>query len=164
MSARFSSFSVLGIALILIVGGLMLIIEATLESFLDWIQHKRPRHDYARMEWKSNEVLQLHRQVHESNYSGTWSRGIHTVPVTVADQKLNNLNISDMNHPTHVGTRDLERDWRQSSMPSMVGSETELKSSIRVRTEQVQRTQTVSTFGTTAKSPVSERSWYNKGG
>jgi hypothetical protein len=157
MSSRYSSFSVLGVALILTVGGLILILEASLEPFLDWIQHKNSKHDYSRLEWKSNEVLQLHRQVHEANYSGTWSRATHTVPVTVAGQQLNNLNISDKNHPTLAGRRS-DRDLRsQPSMPSMVGSETELKPSPRVRYEQVHRSQTEDTYIT---SPSSERSWY----
>ncbi|KAF2864863.1 hypothetical protein BDV95DRAFT_600244 [Massariosphaeria phaeospora] len=110
LSTRYSSFSVLGTALILLLGGLTILLDLTLESLIDIFHSKRiplpsyfkrkRRHahshppSYAQLEWKSNNSLQLHRLAHEEAEdpgSGcgagagavTWDKCTEIVPVTV---------------------------------------------------------------------------------
>lgn len=99
MSTRFSSFSVLGIALILIIGGLLVIVDLSLEWILDLFQRKKSQYRYSQLEWKSNNTLQLQRLAYEGIGSGTWLRAVETVPITLTDELLTGLDIKDQNHP-----------------------------------------------------------------
>jgi hypothetical protein len=79
------------------------VLDWTLESCLDLVQRKRPRHDYSRLEWKSNATLQLHRMAHEGIASGLWSKSTSSVPITSPKELLTSLNIDDKEHPRFLG-------------------------------------------------------------
>lgn len=65
-----------------------------------WIQRRRNYDTYARLEWTSNEALQLQRMAHEELGLGTWRRCVDAVPVTNRGDRLGVLDISDRDHPT----------------------------------------------------------------
>ena len=104
VSTRYSSFSILGVGIIFGIGGALIVLDVMLESLLDWFQRKSVRHDYARLEWKSNATLQLQRLAYEEAGSGTWSRGTETVPTTRTGERLCTFNITNIQHPRLSGT------------------------------------------------------------
>ena len=102
-SSKHYSFSVLGVAIILAVGGLVMLAAFLLEPILaglfklPWFQHNHKLR-YAYAEWQAGSVLQVQRLAHESLGIGTWSNTDGTVPVTHSGEKLANLDISDPRH------------------------------------------------------------------
>ena len=100
----------------------MIILEMVLEDVLDWLQKKKTRHDYSRLEWKANATLQLHRIAHEEISSGTWSRTTEAVPVTAEGQLLAPLDISNRDHPR------LQSTLKSVSAPTTANSDPKLQS------------------------------------
>ncbi len=97
------SFSVLGIALIFSIGGLVMVLDRALEPLLNFIGRRwrlsGPRQAFARVEWRSNATLQLQRLAHEHAGAGTWSNAAGANPVTLANEALALLDVSDEDHP-----------------------------------------------------------------
>ncbi|KAF1977635.1 hypothetical protein BU23DRAFT_527175 [Bimuria novae-zelandiae CBS 107.79] len=112
VSALYYSFSVLGLAIILVLGGIFIILENALEAFVNWLDKRRSRRDdpkktYARLEWQSNTTLQLHRLAYEEAGYGTWQDCAGSLPVTLPGEKLGMLDLRDQKHPKiqHAGYR-----------------------------------------------------------
>ncbi|KAF7507458.1 hypothetical protein GJ744_010389 [Endocarpon pusillum] len=61
----FTSFDTLGLVIILGVGALMIIVSYTLEYIIHRIQIRRNFGTYERLEWITNETLQMKRLAHE---------------------------------------------------------------------------------------------------
>lgn len=101
-STAYMSFSVLGLAITFILGGLMIGLSAFVESLYAAWQKRRRRGTYERLEWVSNEPLQLQRMVHEELGLGIWTGASDSVPITAPNEKLGVLDISDENHPVMV--------------------------------------------------------------
>lgn len=101
LSSAYSNFSVLGLASILIVGGLIIILGYTLESIIDFIERRIHVIKYSRLEWSTNDVLQMHRIANEELSIGTWDKctGVRAVPITACSEKLAVLDIQDPKHP-----------------------------------------------------------------
>lgn len=99
-STRFSSFSVLGIVIVLVVGGLIMISAAYIESLASaCLGRGDDKASYALLEWKSNATLQLQRLAHEELGLGTWSRAVDDIPVTNRGDTLGVWDGSDREHP-----------------------------------------------------------------
>ncbi|KAI9779283.1 MAG: hypothetical protein M1816_003623 [Peltula sp. TS41687] len=98
-SDSFASFSTLGLVILLSVGGLIIIISFFLEFLVEWIQRRKNLGIYQRLEWVTNDTLQLQRLAHEELGFGTWSRTAEDHPVTAPGEQLATLDISDPNHP-----------------------------------------------------------------
>ncbi len=106
ISTRYSSFSVLGIALTLAIGGIIMILDIALEPLLSCVDRRwrggktrGSRHAFTRLEWRANATLQLQRMAHEHAGMGTWSNAAGANPVTLSNQTLALLDVSDENHP-----------------------------------------------------------------
>jgi hypothetical protein len=102
-SMRYSSFSVLGLSLIVTFGTVLIVLDLSLEGILSWWDQKRHRDPYQRLEWQSNEILQLQRLAHEAYGAGTWERVNHHVPVTDCKDRLAVLDTSNVKHPRFKG-------------------------------------------------------------
>lgn len=98
-SDAFTSFSVLGLGILLGIGGLIIITSYTLEFFVEWIQERANLSNYSRLEWTTNGTLQLQRLAHEELGFGTWTRTAEDCPVTKPGEQLAVLDISDPKHP-----------------------------------------------------------------
>ncbi|KAI9788688.1 MAG: hypothetical protein M1816_006739 [Peltula sp. TS41687] len=98
-SDAFTSFSVLGLFILLGIGGLIIATSYTLEVLFGWMAKRGMISAYKRLEWISNETLQLHRLAHEELGFGTWSGTAEGLPVTAPAEKLATLDISDQKHP-----------------------------------------------------------------
>ncbi|KAM7210944.1 hypothetical protein V8F06_013679 [Rhypophila decipiens] len=91
--------SIVSITAIFLGGALIILLSFTLDSILPWCLHRMGWTRYSKLEWSSNETLQLQRLAHEASGTGTWSRGTGSIPVTQPGDLLAVLDISDPAHP-----------------------------------------------------------------
>ncbi|KAL9622893.1 MAG: hypothetical protein Q9160_002819 [Pyrenula sp. 1 TL-2023] len=101
-SASHTSFIVLGLCITLILGGIIILLEVTIEPLLHFIQKRRNIGLYQRLEWVTNETLQLQRLAHEALDAGTWSGADSTVPTTAKGELLASLDTANEKHPRLV--------------------------------------------------------------
>ncbi|KAF2660683.1 hypothetical protein K491DRAFT_774588 [Lophiostoma macrostomum CBS 122681] len=101
VSSLYSSFNVLGLVIIFVLGGILILLDWFMEYLIDYYQKtfrpKRP--DYASAEWNATATIQLQRLAHEGLGLGHWSRVNHLTPVTLPGEKLGVLDIEDAKHP-----------------------------------------------------------------
>ncbi|KAF2634384.1 hypothetical protein P280DRAFT_554619 [Massarina eburnea CBS 473.64] len=121
MTTQYSSFSVLGIGLILVIGGLFIFLDLTLQYILDYTHKRRMKKHpnasgiYARLEWDANTTLQLQRLAHEHIGVGTWSsRWAH--PITAPGEKLAMIDTRNNKHTTLITPHHWERDLETGDM------------------------------------------------
>ena len=77
-------FSVLGMAITLVIGGLIMLINLTLEPLVRLFRNftNNDHGLYKQLEWDTTATLQLQRLVYEEQGSGTWHGEPDVVPVT----------------------------------------------------------------------------------
>ena len=77
-------FSILGMAIMLIIGGLIMLVNLTLEPLVRLFRDFRKNDHglYKQLEWDTTATLQLQRLVYEGQGSGTWHGEPDVVPVT----------------------------------------------------------------------------------
>jgi hypothetical protein len=115
VSTAFSSFNVLGISLILLLGAWIIVLDMGLEPAVAlWQRRRYQKHQlndqyygdgkeahplYSALEWSHNSTLQLQRLAHEEAGYATWSSCDGDTPVTLPGQQLAPLNLCDVKHP-----------------------------------------------------------------
>ncbi|KAL9622986.1 MAG: hypothetical protein Q9160_002704 [Pyrenula sp. 1 TL-2023] len=100
-STAYTSFSVLGLTITLVVGALVIAISNFIEPFCTCIWQKK--HLHRRLEWVTNETLHLQRTIQEKLGLGTWSAASSSsVPVTEKDEKFGILDVSNKEYPIMV--------------------------------------------------------------
>jgi len=84
------SFSVLGLALLFVLGGIIILTSLTIDTIVGYIQYKTGKGLHARMEWLTNDKLQLQRLLFQEMKLGNWSDDPeHKIPITtVRDDKF----------------------------------------------------------------------------
>ncbi|KAF1994209.1 hypothetical protein P154DRAFT_586672 [Amniculicola lignicola CBS 123094] len=115
VSTAYSSFSVLGVSLILAIGILIIAFDLGTEPTVAWWQRRRfaraqkighpwmekegghPLHSV--LEWSQTATLQLQRLAHEEAGYGKWEKCDGDCPVTGTGQKLGVMSLDDMKHP-----------------------------------------------------------------
>ncbi|KAF2655639.1 hypothetical protein K491DRAFT_678705 [Lophiostoma macrostomum CBS 122681] len=119
-STLYASFSVLPLALILIIGGILITTDIFLEPALNSYQNRRAkslphysinRSTHSRLEWRSMSILQLQRMAHEGIGSGEWLKTTSENPITVPFQKLGMLDIRDKKRPLLRTRTDELMQW-----------------------------------------------------
>lgn len=77
----YQSFSVLGIALILVIGGFLILLGMLVDTVAGWlpVNHKT---EHRRRQWILEEKLQLQRAAYEGFNFGTWKDKLEVVPTT----------------------------------------------------------------------------------
>ncbi|KAF2191705.1 hypothetical protein K469DRAFT_654829 [Zopfia rhizophila CBS 207.26] len=119
ISTRFSSFNVLGLAIILVIGSIFVCLDISLEPIIRYAQTRqfhssknkledaesspgnnneaaairRQSKPYKRYEWNATSTLQLQRLAHEAIGCGTWSRVTSETPITLPGQHLGTLGV-----------------------------------------------------------------------
>lgn len=93
------SFSVFGLAFILVAGLLIIVISFVLEPLARCIHRCSKRNPYARVEWYSTSIFQLQRLAHEEIGIGTWDHCDESIPTTAPGTILAALDITDESHP-----------------------------------------------------------------
>ena len=98
-SAGTISFSVLGVAIILIVGALLILTNLVLETIVGFIQRKTDTGDYKRLQWILDEKMQMQRLAYEGAGQGRWRGGANTVPITAFGDVFGIPDLVDKKHP-----------------------------------------------------------------
>ena len=130
VSTAFSSFNVLGISLILILGSFIIVTDMALEPAVAWWQRRgfatRRLKDqfygereagnhplYSVLEWSHTSTLQLQRLAHEEAGYGTWTSCDGDTPVTYPGEHLAPMDLSDIKHPVlkEHGSKKVEEEW-----------------------------------------------------
>ena len=116
------SFSVLGVAIILIVGSLLIstslilpLLVGALRDLFKWKKHKG-------LQWILDSKLQMQRLAYEEAGQGFWIGGANSVPVTRENDLLGVPEGVDANHPR------LGRAWRDSDNGSAANATMESES------------------------------------
>lgn len=94
-----TSFSVLGVSIILVVGSLLISISLVLSTVTGFIRQKRNWKTYKSLQWTLDNKLQLQRLAYEEAGQGQWSGGTDSVPVTRRGDKLGIPETVDGKHP-----------------------------------------------------------------
>ncbi|KAL9619643.1 MAG: hypothetical protein Q9160_005749 [Pyrenula sp. 1 TL-2023] len=79
------SFSVLGVAVILAVGGFIVLLSFVLESVVGWAQKRWKRGQWRREGWRRDEALQVQRALFEQKGWGRWGEGAEEMAVPVCE-------------------------------------------------------------------------------
>ena len=90
---------------------------------------------FQRLEWISNETLQLQRMAHEELGCGTWTGAEKTVPVTANNETLALLNVEDQAHPSLARTEPVavqKEDKSETEHSDLQKKECELPTSRRI--------------------------------
>lgn len=77
----YTSFSVLGLSLIIGIGGLIIAINFVISDIVFFVRRRFNRSQYKRIDWITGETLHLQRMVLESHGVGPWKGGEAVVPV-----------------------------------------------------------------------------------
>lgn len=94
-----TSFSAFGISTIFILGSIITIVSYSIEPLVAWTQKRRNLDVYARLEWTTNETLQLQRLAHEEIGLGEWRGACEGVPYTVREEHFGILDLENIKHP-----------------------------------------------------------------
>ena len=123
-STQFASFSVFGLLLMFVLGGLIMIASYTLEPLIACILGRRNTRHYSQMEWCVNETLQLQRLAHELKRQGTWDETTGSIPATGSGEKLAPLDLNGVGPPVLLEEKQLARigtfesEWSGAPSPS----------------------------------------------
>lgn len=121
------SFSVLGVAIILIVGTILIVTSLILDTLMQFIRAKTGTNQYKSLQWIVDGKLQLQRLAYEEAGQGHWSEGSSAVPLTAKDDKIGLPRNADIIHPrlsqvaghaivTDIGTPETEALMEQKGM------------------------------------------------
>ncbi|KAF2020285.1 hypothetical protein BU24DRAFT_448587 [Aaosphaeria arxii CBS 175.79] len=135
-TTKYSSFSVLGIFLILSIGTLIMALDLLLEPLLEYMHAHHPRliprtsssdeaTAYARAEWNLNTTLHFQRLAHENLGVGTWRYGGwlgHPVTVGEKGEKLAMVDVRDWGHARLVAPAGWDGKESVSETSSKTGS------------------------------------------
>ncbi|KUJ15359.1 uncharacterized protein LY89DRAFT_719925 [Mollisia scopiformis] len=98
-STTYASFSLFGLLFTYIITILIILTSFILEPIFSLLQRRRKYEEYARLEWVTNETLQLHRLTQEELNLGTWHGCTDLVPTTEVGEVMAGLDIADLEHP-----------------------------------------------------------------
>lgn len=101
-----TSFSTLGVALILAVGGTLIICNVVLELVVSNISTR----SYKRLRWALDDKLQLQRLAFEGAGLGTWNAGIGAVPATTSGELFGVEVCGGKSHATIASSADIGED------------------------------------------------------
>ncbi|KAK7192149.1 hypothetical protein PSPO01_01721 [Paraphaeosphaeria sporulosa] len=114
-----TSFSTLGVAIILTVGGLLILTHMVLEYI---VANVVPTKNYKLIRWALDDKLQLQRLAFEGAGVGSWNAGLGTVPTTKRTQTFGMEIGGDQRHPTMTFTDDDEEKGPGAVMLDDAGS------------------------------------------
>jgi hypothetical protein len=100
---NFTNFSVLAIALIFILGGMVICVSLVLETAIGFLQLHFKHGLYHRIRWQLDSTLQLQRMAFEEVGLGTWKGGADDVPVTEKGEEFVPATEWDESHPSIRG-------------------------------------------------------------
>jgi hypothetical protein len=103
-----TSFSVLGMSIILGVGGLIILIWLVCETVIGFVQKKMHWGDYRRVRWVMDDKLQVQRMAFEGHGMGEWTNLSGMVPVTKQNEVFAGLEHVDPDEPRLRGVNEVK--------------------------------------------------------
>jgi hypothetical protein len=94
-----TSFSMLGVSIILVLGTFLILLNLILDTVVGLIQRKLDWGDHKRLQWVIDEKLQLQRLAYEEAGQGTWTGGANAVPVMMMEDRIGIPRNVDKMHP-----------------------------------------------------------------
>ena len=133
------SFSMLGIIIIFVVGGVIVVLSLTLDPLVGWYQVRYKKGIHRRLNWVSDSFFQLQRMAYEKSGMGEWDGHHDNVPVTKRVDTFGGWSDVDTIRPTvtNVSSKATKVDDTSTSEPS---EETETKPASRVNTQELAST------------------------
>ncbi|KAF2267718.1 hypothetical protein CC78DRAFT_576718 [Lojkania enalia] len=131
-SDSYTSFNILGLTIILVLGGLIIILSVTLPPAIEWFQRRSNR--YSSVEWINNHTLHLQRLAHEGIGVGTWSFNSQNYPCTLPGEKLVILDATIREHPV---LRVDEKNLTPTETCHSPGTTTDKRASTAVAVEEI---------------------------
>lgn len=77
-----TSFSVLGVIIIFVVGIFLMILSISLDFLTSYFRSKLQKHEHKQVQWGLDGIFQLHRLAYEAAGQGTWMGDFSSIPVT----------------------------------------------------------------------------------
>ena len=112
--SRATSFSTVGVAVILAIGGIIILTHIILEYI---VTNVIPTKNYRLLRWALDDKLQLQRLAFEGAGVGSWNAGIGTVPTTTRSQTFEMDFNGEKGHPTlTLIDEDDERDRKDGGV------------------------------------------------
>lgn len=93
------SFSVLGVSIILILGGIFILTSLVIDTLVGFIRRTFHWKEHKSLQWTLDEKLQLQRSAYEEAGQGHWSGGANSVPVTEKGDRIGVPKDVDRKHP-----------------------------------------------------------------
>ena len=94
-----TSFSVLGVCGILILGGILILTSLVMEPLVGFIRRSFHWKEHKSLQWTLDEKLQLQRLAYEEAGQGRWSGCAGSVPVTEKNDRIGVPSLVDGMHP-----------------------------------------------------------------
>jgi hypothetical protein len=103
-SSAYTSFSVLGFSIVIACAVMIIVTSLALPIIVERSARRtkvqaNPKLLHKRLEWTTNSVLQLQRLAHEGAGSSSWTAIDTVYPITIPDEKLALLDVTDYKHP-----------------------------------------------------------------
>ena len=113
-----TSFSLLAVVIVLVVGGIIIITAVFIDSLVGFIQRKMRRGIHKATQWSLDEKLQLQRMAYEKGDIGRWQNCDGKVPITM--DKMEHMGVvvegEGGKHPSYV------REWTGGVAEQLLGS------------------------------------------
>lgn len=81
-----TSFSIAGMIVLFVVGGLIIVTSFILDTVVGWVQRLFKVGEHARTSWLIEDKLQLHKLLSDELSLGEWTEGDQAIPTTTAKQ------------------------------------------------------------------------------
>ena len=96
-----TSFSILGLVLIFVVGGMIILTSWTLDTIVGWLQSRLKKGEYKKLNWLLDDKLKLQRMLLEGVGLGIWE-GAMGFPTTMSRDRFGGWRDIDVRHPTLI--------------------------------------------------------------
>ena len=102
----YQNFSVLGIAIIVIVSFVLIFVGLTIDSVVGWCQKRWKKNAYGRLAWALDEKLQLQRMAYEGAGWNFWKHRESAVPIYSNGGRLGHYTVLEDDYPTITPAMD----------------------------------------------------------
>ncbi|KAL8811575.1 MAG: hypothetical protein Q9200_001692 [Gallowayella weberi] len=94
-----TSFSVLGVTIILVVGAVLILGSFALDPTVQLVRHTMRKNEYKIIQYAVDGTWQLQRLAYEEAGQGHWSGGVNSVPLTRVEDKIGLPRDANQTHP-----------------------------------------------------------------
>lgn len=93
------SFSMLGVAIILIVGLIFIVTGLVIDTIVEFLRRTFRKGEHKPLHWVLDDTFQMQRLAYEEAGQGTWTGGSSAIPVTAPGDRIGLPKGADRHHP-----------------------------------------------------------------